>query len=810
MEFLCLNDLEEAEAGGFGTMEKVKRYLAVCLISAFMAAMCTTNVFAASWNANYKYWSQNQSDYAGVRDCGCWIVAMARMLYETGIETSSSFNPDRFAEWEVANGRIANYNHVGQYGDGGEAPVIYASQKGKTLTYFGNNWEVSSNQFWFNINAGYWTIVKVVSGGGYHYILIDNETSKATGQLYIYESSSDGYYTGPRPLSDYGSWVGSYVYKYDTVKTGYLDVNGQLDGSNVNNLGTFGTCDVYVNGMLDANDVSDYYKELTAGASYRIEDIRTKDGYSYEGLAGAALTGTVPKGGTVDVRLKYSSCKLDVNGYLDGIVSGDLGSYGTFDVYINGTLAADDVNDYCELLRKGSSYEITDIRATDGHAFEGIQSGSLSGTVGAGRKVVSLSFYVLGELSADWIEVDVLPRNITEEECEIEYKYAASKVARTSPGEGWTKKAGSETIKYENSGGVYDSDFELITSNTRVYVGSYYYHYCGAATGVNVEHYNDGTHTDYHSAGDVNQFYVGDGPWKDDNDPRYIAYKIKWKDGQWKDGWATCAAGRSAIWYRRYQYQDRVAVTYYTWEKQTDWQAEKDESLTPSKIRYRLRDAQAPVINMVKVTEVKEDGYNIRVDASDNIGILKVVFVSWTDMETQDNPVIREVNVNGEMPEEGINIKISVSDHGNGRDTWYHTDIYVYDVAGNTAAYAGDTAQADGSRADAYIPILIRSSRKAYLAPGILRIEESAFEGDISLGEIVLPDGVTYIGDGAFADNGRLCAVYLPDSVTQIGEDVFADCGNVVLLCESDNAAAAYARAHGLPYLTGGYNYFYM
>ena len=778
-------------------MTFIKRFqylvLSIVIVSS-INANCTLDVYAASYPNDYRYWSQNQSDYAGVRDYGCWIVAMARMLYEMGIDQSPSFNPDRFAEWEVANGRIANYNHVGQLGDGGEAPVIYANQKGKELTYFGNNWEVSSNQFWFNINAGYWTIVKVSSGGGYHYILIDNATSKSTGQLYIYESSSDGYYTGPRLLSAYGSWVGSYVYKYEPAPTnGTLDVNGRLDGANNGGLGDFGTCDVYINGSRVADDVTDYCTAWPAGTSYEVKDIKAKSGYSYDGSG--SYSGTIASGAVADVRLIYSSCKLDVNGMLDDTLSGNLGNYGTFDVYINGSIVADDVNDYCALAPKGASYEIKDIKETYGHIFEKVITGSLTGTIGAGTKTVVLGLYTPGIPIGDWTYCDVLPKNITSDYCDIMYQYTETTTAASSPGSGWEKKEGSGTTRYENDGGVYDSDFELSTSDTRVYVGSYYYHYCGASTGVNVEHYNDGTHTDYHVAGDVNSFYVSGGPYADDHDSRYLAYQIRWVSGQWADGLATCAGGRSAIWYRRYQYQNKKAVTYFTWVKKSAWLPQPSGSGTPSQYRYRLKDTGVPEISAVKVAEITPYGYTIVCQASDDTGIMKMTASTWTDTETEANAKVNETVPETMAGSVQMTVTIPVTDHGNERDVNYNTRITVYDKVGNTTEYTEEDIKV-------YIATLIRSARKLDLPADLQEIEEGAFEGSIGFGEVMIPDGTGKIGSRAFADCSRLVFVSIPDSVSEISDDAFDGSSNTVILCSADSEAEAFAKRNGIPYFT--------
>jgi uncharacterized protein YjdB len=83
---------------------------------------------------------------------------------------------------------------------------------------------------------------------------------------------------------------------------------------------------------------------------------------------------------------------LDMNGYLDGTSSGGLGKYGTADIYINGTRVADDVADYCQKSPAGSKYEIKDVRAKAGYVYNGVQSGSLTGTIGTERVNVALSF----------------------------------------------------------------------------------------------------------------------------------------------------------------------------------------------------------------------------------------------------------------------------------------------------------------------------------------------------------------------------------------------------------------------------------
>lgn len=197
-------------------MEKIKstfkRIAAILLILVMSITIIPTfdigiKAAAASYTSDYRYWSQGASDVAGVRSYGCWIVAQAKMIYEANINRETSFNPDTYYYWEKSNG----YVNSGFYQiNGDKAPVTYANQRGKNLEYLGY-WTATDSQLWFNINAGYYTILKVNNGG--HYVLLDNTTSKQKGQLYCYDSWSQSASYGTKPLSNYSSRSGGYVYK---------------------------------------------------------------------------------------------------------------------------------------------------------------------------------------------------------------------------------------------------------------------------------------------------------------------------------------------------------------------------------------------------------------------------------------------------------------------------------------------------------------------------------------------------------------------------------------------------------------------
>ncbi len=100
--------------------------------------------------------------------------------------------------------------------------------------------------------------------------------------------------------------------------------------------------------------------EFTDGASYRVNGDTTL--YAIWG----------PK-----------SYYLDVNGWLDEVLTWNTNGYGTFDVVINGITVSSGVTDFYQQIPFGSTYEIKNIKSTDAHKYNGVYSGQISGTMGA-------------------------------------------------------------------------------------------------------------------------------------------------------------------------------------------------------------------------------------------------------------------------------------------------------------------------------------------------------------------------------------------------------------------------------------------
>ena len=87
---------------------------------------------------------------------------------------------------------------------------------------------------------------------------------------------------------------------------------------------------------------------------------------------------------------------LDVNGYFDGELTYVQDGWVTFDLYLNDSLAENDISDYCMDLPAGTRYQIRDIKPAAGKSFDGFSnyiregysvSGGSSGTISANTDV---------------------------------------------------------------------------------------------------------------------------------------------------------------------------------------------------------------------------------------------------------------------------------------------------------------------------------------------------------------------------------------------------------------------------------------
>ncbi len=97
-----------------------------------------------------------------------------------------------------------------------------------------------------------------------------------------------------------------------------------------------------------------------------------------------------------------------------------------------------------------------------------------------------------------------------------------------------------------------------------------------------------------------------------------------------------------------------------------------------------------PVISDASVVEVSETGYTVRCKASDNIGVDRVQFPTWTVANGQDD-IQKDWGSNraasGTLGTDGYyTYRVNISDH-NYELGEYITHIYAFDKAGNSACY---------------------------------------------------------------------------------------------------------------------------
>lgn len=293
-------------------------------------------------------------------------------VYSTGqvLDQNTSYDSTVYADYRSSQNTTANTSEVYCF--------LYAQWEPNESTYIVKHWQQNLDGI-------------ASSHDNKNYTLKESETF--TGQIGDKVTPGVKNYTGftaPKTqtvtIAADGSTVVNYYY---TRNSYYLDLNGYLDGVESPNIDGYGTADIYINNKLVADDVSDYRTAWEHGTTYEIKDIKSTTGHTYEGVYYGLLSGVIT--GQTAVSLKYTTNSLDVNGFLDGKESDNIKGYGTFDVYIEGKLVADDVTDYNEIWDSGTSYEIKDIKSTTGHTYEGVHSGKLKGTI-SGKTYVTLSF----------------------------------------------------------------------------------------------------------------------------------------------------------------------------------------------------------------------------------------------------------------------------------------------------------------------------------------------------------------------------------------------------------------------------------
>lgn len=202
------------------------------------------------------------------------------------------------------------------------------------------------------------------------------------------------------------------------------------------------------------------------------------------------------------------------------------------------------------------------------------------------------------------------------------------------------------------------------------------------------------------------------------------------------------------------------------------------------------KDTEAPSILTVKVDSLNDSAYSLTSTFSDNIGVTRVSYPTWTANNGQDDIIWHEAPISGNS----ATLTISASDHNN-EGGWYITHVYAFDAAGNSAVYemrinltemkiacsvdngylyyntAGNIVGVDSSVTTLNIPTRVHGVENV-----LTSIQAGAFEGNTTLQEVTIPKRIASVGDNSFKNCTALKKVQLSDDTRFISESTFEGC----------------------------------
>lgn len=105
---------------------------------------------------------------------------------------------------------------------------------------------------------------------------------------------------------------------------------------------------------------------------------------------------------------------------------------------------------------------------------------------------------------------------------------------------------------------------------------------------------------------------------------------------------------------------------------------------TVATINLTVKDPIAPTISNVQVSNITASGYRISCTVSENAGMNRVEFPTWTESNGQDDLVWHRGTISGNT----AYYDVKTSEH-NGEQGVYISHIYAYDISGNSSSSGG-------------------------------------------------------------------------------------------------------------------------
>lgn len=92
-------------------------------------------------------------------------------------------------------------------------------------------------------------------------------------------------------------------------------------------------------------------------------------------------------------------------------------------------------------------------------------------------------------------------------------------------------------------------------------------------------------------------------------------------------------------------------------------------------------DSEQPVVTNSEITNVSSTGYDVRVSASDNVGVTRIQIGTWNDnMSSEDAVWQAAIAIDGTAT-----FHVNISDFNNVNGLTYHTNAVAFDAAGNAS-----------------------------------------------------------------------------------------------------------------------------
>lgn len=154
-------------------------------------------------------------------------------------------------------------------------------------------------------------------------------------------------------------------------------------------------------------------------------------------------------------------------------------------------------------------------------------------------------------------------------------------------------------------------------------------------------------------------------------------------DGNPKIGSVAWWASNHVAWVKAVNNDGTVTIEEYNYNWSGTYNCRNIEKNSVQYIHFKdiNADTAPPSLSNPQITDVNASGFTVSCNVSDNEGVARVLFPTWTTADGQDDIIWHEGWVNGNI----AGCRVNFSDHKNSRGE-YAVHIYAYDGAGNVSS----------------------------------------------------------------------------------------------------------------------------